>query len=121
MAALQKSINLKLLRLHCYVVEENEYDDVFLKYNGEKIWPQDKKMQPVMMDTTTELNLTITNLSLYQQVEIEVWDWDMLTPNDRLGTFSLIIDGEDDQFSTDMIQNEKETRKAKYTLDWVLV
>ena len=121
MEAPQKSITLKLLRLHCYLVEENEYDDVFLIYQGKKIWPEDKRQQPIMMDTTTELNMQINNLSLHQGVEIELWDWDLFTPNDKLGTFSLIVPGDDEQYSTDMIQNAKKTRKAKYTLDWELV
>jgi len=117
----QNLVILKLLQLHCYFVEESEYDDVFLNYNGKKIWPVDKKQQPIMMDTTTELNLTIDNLALYQEVEIELWDWDMLTPNDLLGTFNLIIEGKNQQFSTDMIQNPKQTSRAKYTLSWELV
>ena len=121
MGALQKSVTLKLLRLHCYLVEENEYDDVFLKYEDQKIWPIDKKQQPIMMDTTTELDIMIPDLSLFKQVEIELWDWDLLKPNDLLGTFSLIIEGSDGQYSTDMIQNKKKTNKAKYTLDWELI
>jgi hypothetical protein len=102
-------------------VEENEYDDVFLKYEGEKIWPIEKKQQPIMMDTTTELDIEIRDLNLFKQVEIELWDWDFLKPNDLMGTFSLIIEGSDGQYSTDMIQNRKKTKKAKYTLVWELI
>ena len=121
MGALPKSVTLKLRRLHCYLVEENEYDDVFLKHNGQKIWPKDKKQQPIMMDTTTELDVDIHDLDLFNQVEIELWDWDFLKPNDLLGTFTLIIEGKDGRYSTDMIQNKKKTTKAKYTLDWELL
>ena len=121
MQALQKSVTLKLLRLHCYFVEESEYDDVYLKFDGRKIWPRDKKQQPIMMDTTTEINVQIDDMALFQQVEIELWDWDFLKPNDLLGTFSLIIEGKDGKYSTDMIQNKKKTNKAKYTLDWELL
>lgn len=110
-----------LNRLHCYFVEESEYDDVFLKYNGKKIWPIDKKQQPIMMDTTTELNLEIKELSRNQEVVIELWDWDFLSPNDKLGTFTLHIEGEPGTYSTDMVRNLRETKKAKYTLDWEVI
>ena len=114
----QKSYTLLLSHLHCYFVEEHEYDDVFLKYNGNKIWPKDKKQQPVMMDTTTELDVEIPGLHNGQDIEIELWDWDLLSPNDKLGTFSLKIERDSGPFSTDMVQNLMETKKAKYTLDW---
>ena len=112
---------LILPRLHCYFVEEHEYDDVYLKYNGEKIWPKDKKCQPIMMDTTTELNIRINDISKNQEVVIELWDWDFLSPNDKLGKFTLVVEGDPGPFSADMIQNRKETEKAKYTLDWEVV
>ena len=112
------SYTLRLTRLHCYFVEETEYDDVFLKYKGKKIWPPDRKQQPVMMDTTTNLDVEIKGISRNQEVVIELWDWDFLSPNDKLGTFRLIVEGDSGPFSTDMVQNLKETRKAKYTIDW---
>ena len=112
------SHSLLLTRLHCYFVEETEYDDVFLIHNGEKIWPKDKKQQPIMMDTSTEINVEIKDIARNQEVVIELWDWDFLTPNDKLGTFTITVEGESGQFSTDMVQNPKETKNAKYTLDW---
>lgn len=114
-----KRLNTLLLnRLHCYFVEESEYDDVFLKYNGKKIWPVKKRHQPIMMDTTTELNIEIKDLKKNQEVVIELWDWDFISPNDKLGTFTLVIGSDFGPFSTDMVKNLRETKKAKYTLDW---
>jgi hypothetical protein len=109
---------VRLSRLHCYFVEENQYDDVFLKYKGKKIWPKDKKQQPVMMDTTTDLDIEISGIARNETVKIDLWDWDLLSPNDKLGSFHLVVEGDFGSFSTDMIQNLKETKKAKYTLDW---
>jgi len=121
MESIQNFHSLILKRLHCYFVEEHEYDDVYLRYKGKKIWPKDKKQQPIMMDTTTELDVEIKDLGRNQEVVIELWDWDFLSPNDKLGTFSLIIEGDSGPFSTDMIQNLKETKKAKYTIDWEVI
>ena len=117
----QKPLILKLSRLHCYFVEENEYDDVYLKYQGEKIWPLDKKQQPIKMDTTTELDIEITDISGNKQVEIELWDWDFFTSDDKLGKFTLNVESESGECSTDMELNAKETSKAKYTLDWQVI
>lgn len=117
----QKSFTLILARLHCYFVEETGYDDVFLKYNNKKIWPDMKRQQPIMMDTATELDVEIKDISINQEVKIELWDWDLLSPNDKLGTFTMVIEGDSGPFSTDMLQNRKETTKAKYTLDWDVV
>jgi hypothetical protein len=71
-----------------------------------------------MMDTTTDLAVEIKDVNIGQEIIIELWDWDLLSPNDKLGTFTLILQKELGQFSTDMVQNRKETTKAKYTLDW---
>jgi len=114
----QKTYTLTLARLHCYLVEEHQFDDVYLKYDGKKIWPTGKKQQPIMMDTTTDLNIEIEGLVKNQKIVIELWDWDLISPNDKLGTFSLVIGGEPGPFFTDMVQNRKETKKAKYTIDW---
>lgn len=114
----QNSYTLLLSELHCYFVEESNYDDVYLKYNGKKIWPKDKRQQPIMMDTTTQLAVIIDDVTKGQEVVIELWDWDFLSPNDKLGTFTLVVEEESGSFSTDMEQNIKETTKAKYTLDW---
>jgi hypothetical protein len=114
----EKPLTVLLLRLHCYFVEEAGYDDVFLKFKGKKIWPKDKKQQAVMMDTTTELNVELHGIERHQPIEVELWDWDLLSPNDKLGVFKMIIDGSPGPFSTDMVQNLIETKKAKYTLDW---
>ncbi len=113
-----KTFTLFLHRLHCYLAEENDYDDVFLKFEGKKIWPKDKKQQPIMMDTSTDLDIELKDIKKGQHIVIELWDWDLLSPNDKLGTFTMIIEGETGQFSTDMVKNLKETKKAKYTLDW---
>jgi len=117
----QSSYTLLLSQLHCYFVEESEYDDVFLKYKGKKIWPTEKKQQPIMMDTTTKLDIELKDISKNQEIVIELWDWDFLSLNDKLGTFTMVIEGDPGPFFTDMVQNRKETKKAKYTLDWEVI
>lgn len=113
----QKTYTVLLTNLHCYMVEEQGSDDIYLKYKGKKIWPKGKK-HVISMDTSTKLNLPLKELSDKQQLVIELWDWDLISANDKLGTFTLPVEGVPGSFSTDMVQNKKETRKAKYTLNW---
>lgn len=113
-----RTYTLVLSELHCYFVEESNFDDVYLKYQGKKIWPQHKRQQPIMMDTTTKLKVEINKITVGEEVVIELWDWDFLSPNDKLGTFTIHIEEDSGSYSTDMVQNLKETKKAKYTLDW---
>ena len=114
----QKKLTLCLNYLHCYLVEEENHDDVFLKYKGKKIWPKRKKQQAIMMDTTTSLGVEIKGINVGQEVEIEIWDYDWLSSNDMLGVFRMLVERETGAYTTDMIQNTKETTMAKYTLEW---
>lgn len=113
-----RKVTLCLNCLHCYFVEEEKYDDVFLKYKGKKIWPVKKKQQSIMMDTSTPLGVEIKGLDVGREVEIELWDYDWLSSNDLLGVFKMVIGNAVGIFSTDMTRNIKETTKAKYTLEW---
>ena len=113
-----QTYKLSLNNLFCYFVEEEDYDDVYLTYNGKKIWPKNKRMKHIMMDTSVELNVEIKGVKKDQEVVIELWDHDWLSTNDLLGTFKFIIEGVSGPFTTDMKRNRDETDKAKYTLEW---
>ncbi len=116
-----KYVTLILKSLYCYLVEEEGSDDVFLKFKNKKIWPQHKKCLPISMDTTTPLDVVIEGLRMGDRATVELWDWDLLSPNDHLGSFHMVLDGAiGESFSTDLTLNLKETQKAKYTLSWEL-
>ena len=113
-----QTFTVSLINLYCYFVEENEYDDVYLKFNGKKIWPKNKKMKHVLMDSAIDLSVELKQIKKGQSVTIELWDHDWLTPDDLLGTFTFSVDEVSGPFTTDMVRNESETDKAKYTLEW---
>lgn len=116
--AAKKTYTMQLNRLYCYMVEEHDYDDVYLKMDGNKIWPTNRKNQPMHMDTSSSLQVTIPGIEDGQKIVIELWDWDFLSRDDLLGTFTMLIEETGGPFTTDMIQNTKETNTAKYTLEW---
>ena len=104
-----------LLQLHCYLSDEPDGDEVFLKHKGKRIWPNKKyKNVPV---GATELDVTIEGIAPQEPVEIEIWDYDFLTPNDRLGKCRMIIDAQGGPFRTDL-NPENVGDQAKYTLEW---
>jgi hypothetical protein len=113
----EAKLTLHLYRLFCHVVEEQGYDDVYLKADGIKIWPVGKKQEPVHEDSITELDLQIMDLKAGQQYVIELWDWDLISADDLYGTFMLPIE-EGGPFTTDLVRNLQKTRKAHYTLEW---
>jgi hypothetical protein len=112
-----QQIGLRLINLHCYAVEENEFDDVYLNYNGVKIWPEEKKHHPVREHTITALEIDLNPVETGQKIVIELWDFDFLSPDDLYGTFQLVADP-GGPYSTDLSLNYKETKKARYVLEW---
>ena len=113
----QANHTLILRNLYCYFVEEWGHDDVYLKLNDQKIWPEQKRQMPIKMDTVTKLDVSVNGLVSDEIVKIELWDWDLLSSDDLLGVFTLNVSS-GGPFTTDMDPNLEETKKAKYTLEW---
>lgn len=107
------------LRLHsikCNVPDEIDKDEMYLKYKGEKIWPEDSKY--FRMDAN---DLVVIDFDLEVSagwVEIELWDYDFVSLNDHLGSFKLNVGDESGKFSASLQINEKETHSASYFLQW---
>ena len=104
---------LKILRLHCYISDEDDSDEVFLKFNGEKIWPESKYVE---MKEGTEMVGFETKVEKGKSVKFEIWDYDMFSPNDLLGEVNIVADKVGGPFTTDMIR--KEAGNARYSLEW---
>jgi hypothetical protein len=105
---------LKLLRLHCHVPDETGFDEVYLKLNGDQIWPQTEKYLRLNIGETT-LNLDIEDTTKGDIVEIELWDYDTFSKDDKLGTFPLHLD----QFGSFKSEMKKLSgTPASYSLEW---
>ena len=99
------------------MTEEVGFDEVFLVFQGKKIWPEDHLYKSVKKGHT-EVNVEIRDLNPNTQLEIEIWDFDYLSANDLLGKFSMFIDEPGGPYTTDLMQNVTETGKAKYSITW---
>ena len=108
---------VKLLHLHCYANEEIKEDEIYIKYNGKKIWPTDKKYVQLKPGEKMEINVDIPDVPHGQTVELEVWDWDMWSANDHLGTAKMIINGSGGPYLVDMKPSSAE-ETARYSIQW---
>ena len=116
MVSLQK-LKLRLLTLNCYATEETGYDDVYLMLNNEKIWPKKRRQLPVHIGNTA-LNVEISDIESGTALDIEIWDYDVISKNDLMGHVPFYIDKPGGPFSTDMIPDPVEAKVAKYTIEW---
>ena len=114
-----ETFSCHLLKLYCYSTDETKDDEVFLKFNGKRIWPQDKKYK-VLEVGEEKVDVEIEGITPHEPFSIEVWDYDLLSPNDLLGKCTMIIDGKGGPFETDMVPvTQKDI--ARYTLEWEVV
>lgn len=117
---MSEKLTVRLKTLHCFQNDEEKFDDIFLKHDGNTIWPKDKKHEDVRINTRHELNVEIANLVPNEQTAIEVWDHDVLSPNDLLGTAYIVPDKSGGPYTVDMKPiDDKEI--ARYSIDWEIL
>lgn len=110
-----------LTKLQCIVNDEIDEDEVYLKYNGEKIWPTHGLYTSIDNSETFELNVELSHTDRQKPLVIELWDFDYLSTNDFLGTFEMILgDDYEGSFSTSMKIKETGTT-ASYILFWKII
>ena len=61
-------------------------------------------------------HIVVDGVSTDDTIEIELWDWDLISRNDLLGTFNLHLDGSKGVFSTELKILGK--TNARYILHW---
>ncbi|MCP4459055.1 MAG: hypothetical protein GY816_13685 [Cytophagales bacterium] len=110
---------IKFTSIKCSVPDEIDKDEMYLKYNGEKIWPEGTKFFRVDVDDEVDMDLTMEVPA--GQVVIELWDYDYVSLNDHLGSFTFTVDDQQGKYSTSMKMNEKETHSASYLLHWEIL
>ena len=108
---------LRLLQLHCYLSDEADADEVFIKSDGEKVWPKKEKFTK-MKDKSVPLNLEFKMDKGSTRV-LEIWDYDFWSPNDLLGTFTIDADQSGGPYTVPMVKKDK--GNAKYAIEYELM
>lgn len=114
----QKKKFLRLESLVAYLQSESDGDEIFIKYNDEKIAPPDEKFIKMSKDPV-RLNIEIELSENQKWVELELWDYDRFTPNDNLGTFKLLVDEPSENFTAELKRDEESD--SRYVLNWSVI
>ena len=116
MAAKKKYLRLETLV--AYLQSETDGDEIFIKYNDEKIAPKDTKFIK-MGKEPAPLNIEIELGPSQKWIELELWDYDRFTPNDNLGKFKLMVDEVSENFTAELVRDK--SSGGKYVLNWSVI
>ena len=95
--------------------DEADADEVFLKLGKNKVWPADAKYIG-MSGGEQSINVDLAEVEEGTSLEIELWDYDTWSPNDKLGVFKMMVDGRGGPFTSDLMREQGSG--AKYSLEW---
>lgn len=114
----QKKRFLRLDSILAYRQSESDGDEIFIKYNGAVVAPLESRFIR-MSSQSAPLNVEIELPQSEKWVELELWDYDHLSPNDCLGKFRLLVDQVDENFAAELIRDSQSD--ARYVLNWSVV
>lgn len=113
-----KSKFLVLHSLVSYMPSEDDGDEIYITYKGKKVAPTDSSYYRSLPNGELALRVEIPLEPSEEWAELELWDHDLLSRNDLLGSFRLKVDEVDDGFTAELIQKEP---RSRYVLNWGVV
>jgi hypothetical protein len=111
----KEKTKLKIKLLRCYTSSEANGDEVYLKYEGKKIWPAGS-YESVSSSNELSVNTEIVLNTPDKLARIDLWENDFFR-DDHLGFFLFHLDGSNGEFTTDLTPKNKNDR-YRYTLVW---
>ena len=105
---------LNLISLNCHVPDEADRDEVYLKFEGRRIWPVKDKFVRAKVGAN-EVGVELGRRSPAEELIVELWDYDTLSLNDHLGDFAIKADRLG-TFSSEL--NSPKNKAVRYTLTW---
>jgi hypothetical protein len=109
---------IKLITVTCNVPDEIDKDEMYLKYGGEKIWPEGTIYYRVDTGDVADINVTLEVPEGW--CEVELWDFDYMSRNDFLGAFKFKVDDSPGVYTNTMTVMEKGST-ASYFLKWEIL
>lgn len=109
---------IKINSVQCVTPDEVDKDEMYLKKDGKKIWPEGEKYHRVDTGDREIINMELEVSDGWN--EIEVWDFDYASLNDLLGVFKFNVDASPGKYSTSMELLERNST-ASYLMFWEIV
>ncbi|MEL6562296.1 MAG: hypothetical protein AAFQ94_29255 [Bacteroidota bacterium] len=106
---------IRLNKVHCRLPDEIDKDEIYLKFNSNKIWPKGQFYHRVDTGDVAPIGVELDVAEGWN--EVELWDFDFLSRNDFLGKFRFKVDETPGAYSNTMKLVE-ENSTASYVLDW---
>ncbi|WP_436517658.1 hypothetical protein [Ekhidna sp. To15] len=110
---------IKIHTIICNVPDESDKDEIFLKCNGQKIWPEKSRFLKIGVDEALDVNVN-QNFD-GDWLELELWDFDYTSRNDHLGTFHLDLTQGTGHFGTILSNNADVSEEADYMINWEIL
>jgi len=110
-------VKIHLIAMHCMLNEESDKDEVFLKHKGKRVWPHKGKYHAMGSNERTQIDVKFDHDPAHD-LSVELWDWDLLTPNDLIGTFQMRINADDYGKFTTTLRVATSGSTASYLLEW---
>ncbi len=114
-----ETLSIKILHIHCYFYEEDDGDEVFLVINKKKVWPVKEKWYRMKAESLA-VDHVIDGFKVNEKIDLEIWDYDYLSPNDYMGKISMLIDAPGGPYTTDM-QLADPKQIARYSITWEII
>ncbi|MEO9872267.1 hypothetical protein [Ekhidna sp.] len=109
---------IRIKSVQCTTPDEIDKDEMYLKMDGHKIWPEGERYHRVDTGDVEHINMDFEVSEGWN--EIELWDYDFVTLNDKLGVFKFKVDDEYGKYSTSMTLLERDST-ASYMLFWEIL
>jgi hypothetical protein len=110
-------LSFKLHCLKCLLNSEHQGDEIYVRYNGAKIWPENRKWHRITEGDEVAMNVNQAVTNVGDKVELELWECDFLSQS-KLGNFVFLPDTPGGPFTVDMLAKNG---KAKYSLVWEVI
>jgi hypothetical protein len=108
---------VRLSSLYSILNDEIDRDELYLKFNGKKIWPENKKYISVGSDEKVDVDVTL-DVPANEQLILELWDHDTFSRNDHLGSFHMIPDEFSGGPYSCNLRLKESSSTASYILNW---
>ena len=109
----------RLMSISSYHQSESDGDEIFIKINKKKIWPEKEKYSNIDEAVPTKINHAIPLTKLEGIIEVELWEYDNIISSSCLGKFPLALSETGGPYTTDLKLTSKEF--AQYSLTWEVI